>query len=169
MRSRVALAAATVLALCASLVSLAAGSADTPPSTVSAGTQPGSPWPTMRHDLRNTGASDLVARDPGTEPWSVTTGRGIFSTPVVAADGTIYVGSADHTLYGLDRTGRVVWRYRTQGIIDTAPALLAPADRQKLVELLNTLVLTKLCGLIQKPKSSAPFLSLILQVTKRFL
>jgi outer membrane protein assembly factor BamB len=95
-------------------------------TTTSSATQPGAPWPTMRHDLRNTGASDLVGRDPGIGPWSFPTGGGIFSTPVVAADGTIYVGSADHTLYGLDRTGREVWRYTTGGIIDTAPALLAP-------------------------------------------
>ena len=128
MRSRVAITAAVALGLSATAVSLpiSAGSADTPPQTVSEGTQPGSPWPTMRHDLRNTGASDLTARDTGLDPWSVTTGRGIFSTPVVANDGTIYVGSADHTLYGLDRTGTKVWTYRTRGIIDTAPALLAP-------------------------------------------
>ena len=131
MRSRVAITAAVALGLSATAVSLpiSAGSADTPPQTVSEGTQPGSPWPTMRHDLRNTGASDLTARDTGLDPWSVTTGRGIFSTPVVANDGTIYVGSADHTLYGLDRTGRKVWTYRTRGIIDTAHLSLGQRHR----------------------------------------
>ncbi len=93
--------------------------------TESPATQSGSPWPTMRHDLRNTGASDLVGRDPGTDPWSFSTEVGIFSTPVVSADGTIYVGSADNVLHGLDRTGTEVWRLTTGGIIDTAPALLA--------------------------------------------
>ena len=93
--------------------------------TDSPATQAGSPWPTMRHDLRNTGASDLVGRDPGIPPWSFTTDVGIFSTPVVSADGTIYVGSADNVLHGLDRTGAEVWRFATAGIIDTAPALLA--------------------------------------------
>ena len=83
-----------------------------PVPTDSPATQSGSPWPTMRHDLRNTGASDLVGTDPGTEPWSFTTEVGIFSTPVVSADGTIYVGSADNVLHGLDRTGPQVWRLR---------------------------------------------------------
>ena len=93
--------------------------------TVSPATQAGSPWPTMRHDLRNTGASDLMGTDPGIAPWSFTTDVGIFSTPVVSADGTIYVGSADNALHGLDRTGKQVWSFTTDGIIDTAPALLA--------------------------------------------
>lgn len=84
----------------------------------------------MRHDLRNTGASTLAGLDPGTEPWSFQTGKGIFSTPVVAADGTIYIGSADHTLYGLDEAGTEVWRFTTGEIIDTAPALL---DDQTLI------------------------------------
>ena len=96
-----------------------------PVPTVSPATQAGSPWPTMRHDLRNTGASDLVGTDPGIAPWSFTTDVGIFSTPVVSADGTIYVGSADNVLHGLDRTGKEVWSFTTGGIIDTAPALLA--------------------------------------------
>lgn len=129
MRSRIAALAAAALA-CGMLAGAGRASTDAAEdpagATVSAGTQPGSPWPTMRHDLRNTGASDLVGRDPGLKPWSVPTGRGIFSTPVVSSDGTIYVGSADHTLYGLDRTGATVWTQRTRGIIDTAPALLAP-------------------------------------------
>ena len=96
-----------------------------PMPTDSPATQAGSPWPTMRHDLRNTGASDLVGTDPGSAPWSFTTEVGIFSTPVVSADGTIYVGSADNVLHGLDRTGTQVWSFATGGIIDTAPALLA--------------------------------------------
>jgi outer membrane protein assembly factor BamB len=123
-----AIAATAAVVLGAPAVALATGSADPVPipTTVSPATQPGSPWPTMRHDLRNTGASDLVGRDPGIDPWSFPTGVGIFSTPVVSADGTIYVGSADNALYGLDRTGREVWRLTTGGIIDTAPALLAP-------------------------------------------
>jgi len=100
-------------------------SATTPAGPAPGATQAGSPWPSMRHDVRNTGASALVGRDPGGQPWSFPTGGGIFSTPVVGADGTIYVGSADHTLYGLDLAGREVWRYTTGGIIDTAPVLLA--------------------------------------------
>jgi hypothetical protein len=39
----------------------------------------GAPWPTMRHDMRNTGRSRLPARFDGSRPWRVRTGKGIFS------------------------------------------------------------------------------------------
>lgn len=96
------------------------------PSAPGPPADPAAYWPTMRHDLRNTGASPLPGKDPGTRPWSYDTGKGIFSTPVIDADGTIYVGSADHILYGLDPAGTKTWQFETGGIIDTAPALLAP-------------------------------------------
>ncbi|HQR80145.1 MAG TPA: PQQ-binding-like beta-propeller repeat protein [Actinomycetota bacterium] len=115
-------AAVTVLAVGAASAAWSQ-TPDQVPAAESA-TETGAPWPTMRHDLRNTGASDLPGIDPGTQPWSFQTGRGIFSTPVVAADGTVYIGSADHNLYGLNEQGQEVWRFKTGGIIDTAPALL---------------------------------------------
>lgn len=83
----------------------------------------GSPWPEMRHDMRNTGSSAIRGRWRGDQPWSFRTGRGIFSTPVIGDDGTAYVGSADGNFYALDRHGRERWRLRTGGIIDAAAAL----------------------------------------------
>ena len=45
-------------------------------------TEPGSPWPSMRHDRRNTGASPLRGRyHAGDRPWRFRTGKGVFSTP----------------------------------------------------------------------------------------
>jgi outer membrane protein assembly factor BamB len=79
----------------------------------------------MRHDARNTGASPLPGRYGGDRPWSFATSRGIFSTAGVGADGTVYFGSADNTLYALGPDGAKRWSYPTGGIIDTAPALLA--------------------------------------------
>lgn len=69
----------------------------------------------MRHDLRNTGSSELRATVTGATPWSFPTGRGIFATPVIGADGTIYVGWADHVLYGFTPAGEQVWRFATGG------------------------------------------------------
>jgi outer membrane protein assembly factor BamB len=87
-------------------------------------TRPAAPWPSMRHDVRNTGASALVPRiDRRAEPWAHRTGRGVFSTPVVGADGTVYVGSADRVLYALAGDGRLRWRYPTGGLIDAAGVL----------------------------------------------
>ena len=84
-----------------------------------------SPWPEMRHDSRNTGLSPIVARYHGDLPWAFRTGRGIFSTPVIGGDGTIYVGSADTYFYAIYPNGRLRWRLKTGGLIDAAAALSA--------------------------------------------
>lgn len=86
----------------------------------------GSPWPTFRHDTRNTGFSDIrAAYVEGEEPWMFQTGKGIFSTPVIDDKGTIYVGSADHYFYALNPDGTLKWKYETGEIIDSAGALSA--------------------------------------------
>ena len=78
----------------------------------------------MRHDERNTGRTDLPGDyRSGERPWSVTTGKGVFVTPVIAADGTVYVGSADGYLRAISHSGRVRWRFKTGGIIDAAGVL----------------------------------------------
>jgi outer membrane protein assembly factor BamB len=83
----------------------------------------GSPWPTFRRDRRNSGASPLPAAYAGDQPWAFQTGKGIFSTPVIDADGMIYVGSADKFFYVLNPDGSLNWKYQTDGIIDSAAAL----------------------------------------------
>ena len=91
-------------------------------------TQAGSPWPSMRHDRRNTGASPLRGRyHAGDRPWSFRTGKGVFSTPIVGADETVYAGSGDTWFYALGRGGRLRWRYKTGEIIDSAGVLGRPA------------------------------------------
>jgi len=76
------------------------------------------PWPTMRHDVRNTVASSIRARYDDRRPWSVLKAKGIFSTTVVGADGTVYVGSADHTFVAVRENGTPRWRLDTGGIVD---------------------------------------------------
>src|SRR5947208_7891428 len=60
-----------------------------------------SPWPKFRADAEQTGRSDvrpsMLAKNGARKPWAFATGKGIFSSPVIAADGTIYLGSADRT------------------------------------------------------------------------
>lgn len=90
--------------------------------------EPGSPWPLFRRDRRNTGRSPLPAHYGGDRPWAFATGKGIFSTPVIDADGTIYVGSADHVFYAVGLDGRERWRFRTGEIIDSAAAVLPPDE-----------------------------------------
>lgn len=82
-----------------------------------------SPWPEMRRDSRNTASSPIHGRYRGEGPWAFATKRGIFSTPVIGGDHTVYVGSADHVFYALRPDGRPLWRFRTGGIIDAAAAI----------------------------------------------
>jgi outer membrane protein assembly factor BamB len=84
-----------------------------------------SPWPEMRHDSHNTGSSTIIGRYHGDRPWAFRTGRGIFATPVIGGDGTIYVGSGDTYFYAITADGRLRWRVKTGGLIDAAGALSA--------------------------------------------
>jgi outer membrane protein assembly factor BamB len=87
--------------------------------------QPGSPWPKFRGDAAQDGRSALKPAHgaTGAMPWSFPTGKGIFSSPVVAADGTILVGSADRYFYALAPDGTLKWKVLTGEIIDSAGLL----------------------------------------------
>ena len=69
------------------------------------------PWVSMRHDARNTGRSTIKGVYRGDKPWAFKTGKGIFSTPVIGADGTVYVGSADSNFYAIRSTGKLRWKF----------------------------------------------------------
>jgi outer membrane protein assembly factor BamB len=90
-------------------------------------TQPGSPWPTFRRDLHNTGRSPLSVQYAGDNPWTFKTGKGLFVTPIIDAAGNIYVGSADHYFYAIAPDGHLEWKYATGEIIDSAGALFDAA------------------------------------------
>jgi outer membrane protein assembly factor BamB len=47
----------------------------------------------------------------------------LYTSPALAADGTIYVGSQDDHLYALSPTGEVRWRYRAGDDIDSSPVV----------------------------------------------
>jgi outer membrane protein assembly factor BamB len=68
----------------------------------------------------------VPARYTGDQPWTFPTGKGIFSTPVIDAGGSIYIGSADHFFYALHPDGSLKWQFKTGEIIDSAAALPAP-------------------------------------------
>jgi outer membrane protein assembly factor BamB len=85
--------------------------------------QAGSPWPKFRHDMAQTGLGTVHASAQGGVQWSFATGAGIFSSPVVGADGTIYFGSADQSFYALNPDGSLKWKIQTGEIIDSAGLL----------------------------------------------
>lgn len=88
----------------------------------------GSPWPKFRGDAAQTGRSRLsLSPDHGTTQrdtiWKVDTAKGIFSSPVIDADGTTFIGSADRTFYAIDRNGNVKWKVITGEVVDSAAVL----------------------------------------------
>jgi len=52
------------------------------------------------------GSDALAQPTPGTVIWEYSTGGMGASSPAVAADGTVYIGSLDHNIYALDGTRR---------------------------------------------------------------
>jgi outer membrane protein assembly factor BamB len=55
--------------------------------------------------------------------WKFKTLREVASSPAYA-DGTVYVGSADHNLYALEaRDGTLRWKFETKGSVASSPAV----------------------------------------------
>lgn len=53
-----------------------------------------------------------------TPDWVYCTAGQEMTSPLVAADGSIFVGSTDGTLYALNPDGTERWRFQTQGLIE---------------------------------------------------
>ena len=85
---------------------------------------PSSPWPKFRANALQNGRATVSSRpDPQARPWTYTTGKGIFSSPVVDAEGTVYIGSADQVFYAIRRDGSLKWKFRTGEIVDSSALL----------------------------------------------
>jgi len=85
---------------------------------------PASPWPKFRANALQTGRSPVEpVVDPTRRPWRFQTGKGVFSSPVIDADGTAYLGSADHVFYAIAPDGTLRWRFRTGEVIDSSALL----------------------------------------------
>jgi len=61
----------------------------------------------------------------GTLEWRYQTGSWVESSPAIAADGTIYVGSYDDYLYAINPSGTLKWRYQTGSYVTSSPAVAA--------------------------------------------
>ncbi len=75
----------------------------------------------------------LAEQAPGTVKWSAEIGEstefiGLRSSPVLGADGMIYVGSEDGTLYAINPNGTLKWDFLTGDCVLSSP-LLVPTFR----------------------------------------
>jgi outer membrane protein assembly factor BamB len=84
---------------------------------------PGSPWPKFRGDAAQDARSRGLPRQTGGTFWDFKTGKGVFSSPIIAADGTVFVGSADRTFYAIGADGQLEWKVDTGEIIDSSGLL----------------------------------------------
>jgi len=82
-----------------------------------------SPWPMFHHDAKHTGKTTHPGTHIGALKWRFKTDGQIVSSPAIAADGTVYVGSEDNYFYAINRDGSLKWRFKTGGIIHSSPAI----------------------------------------------
>jgi len=72
-----------------------------------------SPWPVFGHDSRHTNVSPHeIGKNKKGLLWSYKTGASIESSPVIGADGTIYVGSHDGNFYAFKKDGSLKWKVK---------------------------------------------------------
>ena len=66
----------------------------------------------------------LIGQTPGTKKWEFRTGDGVYSSPAIGSDGTVYVGSYDKKVYALNgATGAKKWEFLTGYGVDSSPAI----------------------------------------------
>ncbi|MQA72799.1 MAG: PQQ-binding-like beta-propeller repeat protein [Solirubrobacterales bacterium] len=111
------------LAALATPASAAAPDTGTAPYTYDVPLDPHSPWPKFRRDAAQTARSPVRPRRKGGRLWTFKAREGIFSSPVIGGDGTVFVGSADQNFYAIGRDGKLRWKLPTREIIDSAALL----------------------------------------------
>lgn len=79
-------------------------------------------WWCFGRDRRHTRRSPYCGAQTGHVRWAYTTSGNVQSSPVIGANGTVYVGSYDRKLYAICPDGEKKWSCAS-GIITTSPAL----------------------------------------------
>ncbi len=84
-----------------------------------------SEWPFFHFNLRHSGkASYSTAGNSGILLWKTQLGGKVdIASPVIGADGTIYIGSTDHYLYAVDKNGKIKWQFEAHSAIYSTPAI----------------------------------------------
>jgi outer membrane protein assembly factor BamB len=111
-RARQALGAALLLAGCAR---------PTPPPPAAPAAPAVPSWPIARGDRGLRGVAEGALPQQPVLRWSYQTGNDIVSSPVVA-DGRVYIGSDDYSVYCLDfDDGARIWSYATGDLVEAPP------------------------------------------------
>lgn len=67
------------------------------------------------------GSLVALAREDGAKRWELALGDRVYSTPLIADDGTVYVGSDAKKLVAVSKEGAVLWRLEVEGEVDSGP------------------------------------------------
>jgi outer membrane protein assembly factor BamB len=70
------------------------------------------------------GSLTALASDDGTVRWTLALGDRVYGTPMVGADGTVYVGSDAKKFLAISPDGKIKWSLDTDGDADTGAAPL---------------------------------------------
>jgi hypothetical protein len=110
--------------LVAAVISAAAISSCRSTSTPHAPGAVSSPWLMSGHDRAHSGRSGFdTSTNPGAQKWRFATG-GSVASPAIGADGTIYAGSDDFSLYAVAPDGVRKWSLNTDSAVGS-PAIAA--------------------------------------------
>ena len=82
-----------------------------------------SPWPKFQQNNANTGEASAGGSN-GLARWTFATGDSIYCSPIIGADGTVYIGSEDNNLYAVNPNGTQKWSW-TDTAGGTNPSLVS--------------------------------------------
>jgi outer membrane protein assembly factor BamB len=77
----------------------------------------------FRGNLGHTGQSTVDGPASNNVRWVFTSTNFLSSSPAIAPDGTIYIGSWDNNLYAVNPNGTVKWTFLTGSYISSSPAI----------------------------------------------
>jgi outer membrane protein assembly factor BamB len=80
-------------------------------------------WPTYQHDLQRTGRTMCVGPATADTLWTFVAGDYCQSSPAIAEDGTIYIGSHNDSLHALNPDGTQKWACYLGGTVWSSPAI----------------------------------------------
>jgi outer membrane protein assembly factor BamB/S1-C subfamily serine protease len=70
-------------------------------------------WPMLGYNAQRTGQCPYdTSNNNGTLKWKFQAGDEIDSSPAIASDGTVYVGSDDGNIYAINPDGTLKWKYK---------------------------------------------------------
>jgi len=81
------------------------------------------PWPMFQQNNKHRGRALVAGPDSLMPAFKADIGGITEGAPVVADDGTIYVGNHSGKLFAFDPSGKVKWTYATLGVIRGAPLI----------------------------------------------